>query len=226
MLMRLRHRLVFIPILLLCGAFAMFLTPQRWQDRMDFTHQGSLLDRSAESRINAWTYCWRLANDYPLTGGGFEAFTPELFSRYAPNPDDVHGPHSIYFQILAEQGFIGFGLYLCLLCSTFLSLRKVKKFGLRRNDPQLRSYALMLECGLIGFLITGAFLGRAYFDYYFIFVAGAVMLKRLCHIENKPQHETVVESDVLNSAEPQFADTAMVQFTGPRLDQRLLPEHG
>ncbi len=35
----------------------------------------------------------------------------------------------------------------------------------------------MIQIGLVGFLVTGAFLGRAYFDYYFMFVAITVMLK-------------------------------------------------
>jgi len=234
MLMRLRHRLVLIPILLLAGGFAVFLTPQHWQTRMDFRQQGALLDQSAEERLNSWTYCWRLAKDYPLTGGGFEAFTPDLFYRFAPDPNDrdaagtaVHGPHSIYFQVLAEHGFVGLGLYMLLLMSTFLSLRKVKQFGLQNDDPQLRSYALMLECGLIGFLITGAFLGRAYFDYYFTFVACAVMLKRLCVVENGPSSELFAQREVMGQEEPHFAEAVggLIRFAAAGLNQPLLPAH-
>ncbi len=84
------------------------------------------MDDSATSRINAWTYCWRLAKDYPVTGGGFEAFTPTLFYRYAPNPKDVHGPHSMYFGVLAEHGFPGLFLYLSLLVSVFYPGRRAQ----------------------------------------------------------------------------------------------------
>jgi probable O-glycosylation ligase (exosortase A-associated) len=180
MVMRLPQRLYIIPVLIIASFFAVFFTPERWQERMDFRRQGALIDQSAESRFNSWIYSWRLAKDYPLTGAGFEAYTPELFARYAPNAADVHGPHSIYFQVLAEHGFIGFFLYVCLLVSVFSTLRKTRKFGIRIGDKQTQEYALMIQIGLIGFLVTGAFLGRAYFDYYFTFVAVAVMLKHIC----------------------------------------------
>ena len=82
------------------------------------------LDASARSRLNVWQYSWALASDYPLMGGGFEAFTPSLFARYAPDPHDVHGPHSIYFGVLAEHGFVGLSLYLTLVLLCFSRTRE------------------------------------------------------------------------------------------------------
>jgi putative inorganic carbon (HCO3(-)) transporter len=143
-LMRMRQRLLVVPILLLAGLFAVFFTPERWQQRMDFRREGALIDNSALSRLNAWTYCWRLAQEYPLTGAGFEAFTPPLFAKYAPNPQDVHGSHSIYFGVLAEHGFIGLALYLTVMVSTYLSLRRVVKDARYAEDEALENYAKML----------------------------------------------------------------------------------
>ncbi len=88
--------------------------------------------------------------DHPLTGGGFEAFTPELFTRYAPNPRDVHGPHSIYFGVLAEHGFIGLFLYLSLIGSCFLSLRSVRKYARLSGDERAANYASMLQFSIVG----------------------------------------------------------------------------
>jgi putative inorganic carbon (HCO3(-)) transporter len=179
MVMQMRQRLVLIPVLFLAAVFAAFFTPEQWQHRMDFRRSGALIDDSAESRFNAWTYCWRLVQDFPLTGGGFEAFTQPLFDRYAPNPRDVHGPHSVYFGVLAEHGFIGLGLYLSLVLSCLISLRKVRVNARRWGDERQAKYALMLQFSLLGFLISGAFLGRAYFDYYFSIVACIAVLKSL-----------------------------------------------
>jgi putative inorganic carbon (hco3(-)) transporter len=183
MILKLRQRLVLIPVLVLAGAFALLLTPEQWQNRMDFRRDGALMDASALSRINAWTYCWRLAHDYPVTGGGFEAFTPELFYRYAPNPQDVHGPHSVYFGVLAEHGFVGLGLYLLLLASCFVNLARIRRFGREQGDDRICGYANMLQVCLLAFMVAGAFLGRAYFDYYFTIVACAAILTRLCRDE-------------------------------------------
>ena len=183
MVMRLRQRFILLPVLVLVALFAVFLTPDHWRERMDFSKDGSVVDASARSRFNAWTYSWRLAMDYPITGGGFDAFTPELFYRYAPNPADVHGPHSIYFGVLAEHGFIGLGLYSLLVGTTFLSLRRIAGQARRAGDVQAMNYALMFQFSVTAFLVSGAFLGRAYFDYYFTIVACTAILNRLWQAE-------------------------------------------
>lgn len=183
MAMTSRQRLVLIPVLLLTSLFAMFLTPQKWQQRMNLTNEHAVLDDSALSRINAWHYCWNLVMDYPLTGGGFEAFTPELFAQYAPNPKDVHGPHSIYFGVLAEHGFIGLFLYLSLIASCFWTLRSVRKYARASGDDRAANYASMLQFSLLAFLASGAFLGRAYFDYFFTIVGCTAILKRVCLLD-------------------------------------------
>ena len=71
-------------------------------------------DSSAMGRINAWWMAWNLASSQ-FVCGGYEIYNPTIFSMYAPNPFDVHAAHSIYFQILGEQGFIGLFLYLSLI---------------------------------------------------------------------------------------------------------------
>ena len=174
-----RRRFMVLLVIGMSLAIAILFAPEKWRDRMatlgDSAH--GTLDPSAQSRINAWTYSWRLAKDYPLMGGGFDTFTPELFDRYAPNPADVHGPHSIYFGVLAEHGFIGLGFYFALLFSSFLSTGWVIKHGTAHDDDTAVAYARMLRFSLAGFLTSGAFLGRAYFDYFFSIVALITILK-------------------------------------------------
>jgi probable O-glycosylation ligase (exosortase A-associated) len=186
MIMRSRQRLILVPVLVLAACFAVFFTPEGWRTRMDFSRAGALVDGSARSRINAWTYSWRLALDYPVTGGGFEAFTPALFALYAPDPKDVHGPHSIYFGVLAEHGFVGLVLYLSLIISSVFSLRAVRRFAKVWGDERIPYYVLMLQLSLMGFLVSGTFLGRAYFDYYFTIVGCSIILYRLCWLEPFP----------------------------------------
>jgi probable O-glycosylation ligase (exosortase A-associated) len=181
MLLRLKQRIVLVPVALLGIVFAMLFAPASWKERMDPTREGAI-DKSAESRFNAWTFAWRLTMDYPLAGGGFDTFTPELFNRYAPHPTDVHGPHSIYFGILAEHGFIGLLLYLALVVSCFGSIYRIRKWARFQGDEAAQHYADMFRFSLIGFLVSGAFLGRAYFDYFYTIIAGVAILKRVCFV--------------------------------------------
>jgi probable O-glycosylation ligase (exosortase A-associated) len=182
-LMKLKRRIILIPALLMAILVAVFFAPEKWQDRMNLTKKETALDQSAYSRLNAWTFSWNLASDYPVAGGGFETFTRDLFDRYAPNTKDVHGPHSVYFGVLAEHGFVGLGLYMTLVMSCFASIRKVAKAARYYGDEVARMYATMFQISLAGFLASGLFLGRAYFDYYFTIVCFIVVLKDVCFRE-------------------------------------------
>ena len=158
---------------------AMWIVPAKWGDRMN-TIQTYEEDGSAMGRINAWKMAWNLALDRPLTGGGFETFTPQVFRIYAPNPDSVHDAHSNCFEMLGEQGFIGLGLYLLLIASCIIRLRFLK--SRIRRDPALQwaqHYPDMLQVSIFAYVLGGAFLGRAYFDMFYQLVGAMVILNRL-----------------------------------------------
>jgi probable O-glycosylation ligase (exosortase A-associated) len=180
MLMTMKQRLLLLPAILLGLVVALVFAPPAWKERMDLSRDGAALDKSAYSRLNSWTFAWNLANDYPIAGGGFDTFTVELFDRYAPNSLDVHGPHSVYFGVLGEHGFVGLALYMTLVASCFASLRKVGRRARELGDEIAASYVSAFSFSLVGFLTSGLFLGRAYFDYYFAVVCFIVILKRVC----------------------------------------------
>jgi putative inorganic carbon (hco3(-)) transporter len=157
----------------------LWLIPAKWTDRMN-TIQTYEEDRSAMGRINAWHMAWNLALDRPFTGGGFEAFTPTTFRMYAPNPKDYHDAHSNYFEMLAEQGFIGLGLYLLLIASCIIKLRIFKSRVLHDADLRwARHYPDMLQVSMMAYILGGAFLGRAYFDLFYHLIGASVVLNRL-----------------------------------------------
>jgi probable O-glycosylation ligase (exosortase A-associated) len=180
MVLNSKRRMFLMPVLTLAILVAILFAPDKWKDRMDFSKKERTMDLSAYSRINAWTFSWNLANDYPITGGGFDTFTKELFDRYAPNSSDIHGPHSIYFGVLAEHGFVGLALYMTVVLSCFASVRRIIRTADHLGDEDAASYARMFQFSLIGFLTCGLFLGRAYFDYYFCIVCCIVILKKVC----------------------------------------------
>src|ERR1051325_479540 len=80
MCLSLKQRTVVIPIVIAAAAIAMLFAPEAWRERMDPTKKDAI-DTSAQGRLDAWRFALALASDYPITGGGFGAFTPELFRR-------------------------------------------------------------------------------------------------------------------------------------------------
>ena len=158
--------------------------PEQWASRMDSISEYQS-DDSALGRINAWHMAYNLARDR-FFGGGFEIAEPSVFQQYAPNPDDVHAAHSIYFQALGEHGFIGLGLYLLLGLLTWRSAAWIIRHSMA--DPQLRwahQLARMIQASLIGFAVGGAFLSLLYFDVPYYLMAAVVAVRKL--VERKEQ---------------------------------------
>ncbi|PJB44349.1 MAG: putative O-glycosylation ligase, exosortase A system-associated [Comamonadaceae bacterium CG_4_9_14_3_um_filter_60_33] len=137
--------------------------PETWHDRMA-TIQNYEQDGSAMGRINAWHMTWNLAGSN-FFGGGFSIYTPEVFARYAPNPNHFAVAHSIYFSVLGEHGFVGLFLYLLLWILVWRSAGRLRVQG--RQQPQtqwLSDLGAMCQVSLVGYAVGGAFLSLAYFD--------------------------------------------------------------
>ncbi len=160
--------------------------PARWTERMD-TIQTYDVDASAMGRINAWKMAANLANDRPLTGGGFEIYEPVTFARYAPNPKDIHAAHSIYFQALGEHGYVGLLIYLALGFITWRNGGWITRNTVGREDLLwAKQLALMIQVSLIGFAVGGAFLSLLYFDVPYYLMVAMVVTRILVEKAIKP----------------------------------------
>ena len=157
------------------------IMPQAWYDRMN-TIQTYEEDGSALGRINAWGMAFNLARQR-FVGGGFETFRPEMFRLYAPEPDQVHDVHSIYFEVLGEHGFLGLALFLLLIIMTWRSATQVRRRAAKLPELYwMRDLGAMIQVSLTAYLAAGTFLGMAYFDYFYnlllIVVACKVILRK------------------------------------------------
>ena len=170
MMLQSKRRFSLVPVAILAVVVALAFAPAAWQSRMDFT-KADVIDNSAQARLNSWAFARSLAADYPVFGGGFATFTEELYSYYSPGLGTVYGAHSVYFQVLAEHGYVGLGLYLLVVLCCLLRSRQLWKAARTHADSVIALYAHMFQFSLVGFLISGFFLGRAYFDYFFALLA-------------------------------------------------------
>ena len=177
LIMKSRHKVRFTIVALLALPVMLLSMPDAWFERMG-TISEYQKDSSAMGRINAWWFAYNLAKDHPITGGGFDVFTKELFQQYAPNPLDHHDAHSIYFEILAEQGFVGLGLFLLLGIMVLRSCSWViKNVGDREDLIWAGDLARMLQVSFVRYAVGGAFLGLAYYDLYYDLVAAIILLQ-------------------------------------------------
>ncbi len=98
-------------------------------------------------RIRLWSLSWDMFLDSPITGQGYHhGFENErirfMTEKDRANPHFPTDPHSLYFDLLATTGLLGFGTFLFLLLRALaLYLQTLTSRGLKAQNR--------------GFLITG-----------------------------------------------------------------------
>ena len=166
-----------VAVIAMVTLIALVMPPQ-WFDRMN-TIDDYKQDDSALGRINAWHFAFNVAT-HNVLGGGFNVFTPRMFSVYAPNPLDFHAAHSIFFQVLGDHGFVGLALFLTLMIFAWRTGTRVIKFCGKSPETKWASdLAKMIQVCIIGYAVSGAFLSLAYFDLYYNFIVILVVLEKL-----------------------------------------------
>ncbi len=192
-----RKGVIFIALLMLSPFFYMIM-PQSWHDRMS-TIQSYEQDGSAMSRLKAWEFSYTMALDRPFTGGGFESHTVENYQRYVPHQIEqgvatFHDYHSIYFEILAEHGFVGLFLFLVLFISYWRTANKIIKISKSTDQNKWAlDLAAMLQVSFIGYVVGGAFLGLAYFDLFYHYLAILIMTLKI--LEDKMNTPIAAETE-------------------------------
>jgi probable O-glycosylation ligase (exosortase A-associated) len=177
-----RARLILLPLLAVAIFVLPSVMPRQWLERMG-TIETYEQDVSANQRLNSWYVARELAKDYPIMGGGFRTFSKDIYEAYMPGykyAENALDAHSIYFQVLGEHGFTGLALFVALIVSTLLSLRRII-WKTRREPSQqwICNCAQMLEVSVLAYAVSGAFLSMSYFDLFYHQVVITVILKTL-----------------------------------------------
>jgi probable O-glycosylation ligase (exosortase A-associated) len=141
--------------------------PQKWWDRM-YTIGRYQTQGSAQNRLYIWHVAWELAKRHPLTGAGFHATIFHNVIDTVEPGGKVLDIHSIWFQMLGEQGFVVFFIWLgMILVGTFETFSILK---LTRNSPNhawAADLARMGQVSILAYAVTGTFLPISSWDVFF-----------------------------------------------------------
>jgi putative inorganic carbon (HCO3(-)) transporter len=127
-------------------------------------------DSSATIRLAVWQWAISYAKQHPM-GGGFGIFNTNNIEYKVSGPDGetVTGhragtaPHSVYFEVLGEQGYPGIALYLCLLLSGLWGTFRVSRWRVAGTDSQWHSeFARTLFVCMTIFAVGASFVGIAF----------------------------------------------------------------
>jgi putative inorganic carbon (hco3(-)) transporter len=227
MFVRSKRKVWFTLAALTMGVVAMAATSSTWTARVE-TIDNYQKESSALTRILVWRWTLDYVASHPF-GGGFNAF---VINHIEMPPDEAHPGgetqfgrafHSIYFEVLGEQGWPGLIMFLTLAGSMMLSLygmtRRIRKI------PELLWAAEMsdaIQSGLAVFLTAGAFVGIAFQPMFWYFISMGISLRsyvwRVERLASQPQaagwraaaqgNRSVAGAD-LPAAQPGWRKTAL-----------------
>jgi putative inorganic carbon (HCO3(-)) transporter len=177
-----RNRALLISVLCAGALIAVPLIPDKFWDRQQtvLTYES---DGSAMSRIDNWKFCWTVALDRPITGGGFEFYSRNTFARYAPQFLFTYGgrtwdTHNIYFAMLGSHGFPGLLVFVSMIVACFVSCSQMEARARRRTDlGWVTSYSSLVQVSFLALLVNGMFVNMEYFDLVYHLVAVVATLR-------------------------------------------------
>jgi len=172
--MRSRNKLGYL--LAVCAVVipALMFMPDSFFARLHTIHDYAN-DSSFQGRVIAWHVAYDYARDhFPFGAGFYGPQLAEVFRIYYPQ-EMMHAAHSIYFQVLGEQGFVGLALYLIILLVSFWKTSQLKRLALKQpGTAWAAELASMIWLSLLVFCLSGAALSMAYYD-LFVILAGLLV---------------------------------------------------
>ncbi|MDD5034231.1 MAG: putative O-glycosylation ligase, exosortase A system-associated [Methylococcaceae bacterium] len=179
LLMKSKNKLVLGLILALSLPVMINFMPEEWSSRMS-SIKSYEKDKSANERLQSWRTAINIAKSR-VVGSGYQGMSQvNTWLAYYDLDDwdfNPHNAHSIYFEVLAEHGVIGFSLFAALCVNVWLLASKI--ISLARKNPEnewIGNLAAMIQVSLVGYFASGAFLGLATFDLYYNLIAVLVIL--------------------------------------------------
>ena len=181
LVLRGRKRFGILIVVLMAAPLVFNFLPQHWKTRMAGLSSGHAeKSESFEGRLQSWEFATNVALHRPLTGGGFGVWaSSEMWSTYGPPGAVQRAIHSIWFQVLGEQGFVGLLFFVSLLILGWRNLSVVKRRA--RDDPQkhwLQDLAGFMQVSMVAYVVSGSALPQAYFDFIYQLLALTVLLRR------------------------------------------------
>jgi putative inorganic carbon (hco3(-)) transporter len=194
MWLKTNHKVSFGIIAGLVACLVIYTTSSAWTARISTIGSYSS-EGSAMVRILVWKWTLDYSATHPF-GGGFMSYL--INHVEIPASDGEPGYiqfgrafHSVYFELLGEQGYPGVAIFLLVAAVSFFRLNRTAKRA--RAHPELQWIAGLsdaLQSGLAVFLTSGAFVGIAFQPMFWYFISMSISLNaymwRVEHTRDQP----------------------------------------
>jgi probable O-glycosylation ligase (exosortase A-associated) len=171
------RKLITVPVAALAGVIALSGMPEDWVARMQ-TIETFEEDQSAQGRLTAWRNGLRFAARQPIFGTGPNGWVLAGWRDF----------HSAYIEMLAENGVVGFGLWLALLAGTIAALTRLAWRARRLPGREwVTEVGWAVRASLVAYAVGALFLGIAYWDILFHLILISVVLTHISGMERTDQ---------------------------------------
>ena len=158
-----RFKNLFLPALVILAIGSVLAVSALNLSSRGSLYVGGELEGSAGHRVEAWKTSINMAVANPLTGVGAGNFNEyyRTYTNYWRNRE--MSPHSMWFEVLAELGFVGLGLFIAMIVSSFVvNARTLAIFESTQAPASLVSVGIGLQAALAGTCVSGTFLSQAH----------------------------------------------------------------
>jgi probable O-glycosylation ligase (exosortase A-associated) len=191
MLREVKRKLLYLGALALVCAAAIPLLPSAFSERMG-TIKSYQADTSASTRVEVWKWTWGYVQDHPF-GGGFEMYRQNSIryetTKVVPTAtgttieralvvDKARAFHSSYFEVLGEEGWPGFLLWLTISVIGIVRMEVLRR-RYRRAEPEwawVSPLAGALGSAHLIYLLGGAFVGIAFQSFIYMLLGAQIGL--------------------------------------------------
>lgn len=211
---RSRYKIVLGVLAFVALSTAVAVAPEQWISRME-TIERYEEDASASERLAVWGMAIRVANERPIVGGGLGVFWHQpTFDRLQGDLTRIRNAHSIYFEMLATQGYVGLAIFLALGIAGLMGAGRIRK--LTAGKPEFAEeykLATMLQYSLIAYAVSGTFQNLSMYDLYYHLLAMVVIAQ---HLVSKA---TVTDTKVAVPSPASSPGQGLVASTGRAVGQ-------
>lgn len=168
LLLKSKRKFTLIAIIVPIVIGAVTFMPDSWKNRMQST-ENATEDASFQGRMSMWKFATNVANDHPIEGGGFDVFyIPYLGPEYMPYGFAMRAPHSIYFEVLGEHGYVGLFLFLTMLFTGYYSAgTTAKMFRPYEETRWIGELSGGIQLSIVGYAVGGLTVNIAAFDVFY-----------------------------------------------------------
>jgi putative inorganic carbon (HCO3(-)) transporter len=180
MWVRSRHKFAFGIVAAVVAVLIVYTTSSAWNARVS-TIGDYAQENSALTRILVWRWTLEFSATHPM-GGGFQSYVVNHieFPPAGGLPAVIEfgrAFHSIYFEMLGEQGYPGVVMLFLLVGITLYKLRRIAKEARAHADLEwVASLSDALQSGIVVFLACGAFVGVMFQPMFWYFIAMSISL--------------------------------------------------